>query len=97
LNLKKKLGFHNLQEAYGEQNETVRADAAGEDFVEVPLQEEMLQHHHQRSQHWELFFEIGDQLGRADAVLHVEADVHLHFRLLLGQFNNRNLKATSKK
>lgn len=41
-----------LQETDDHEDETVRADSSGEDFVQVPLQQKLLQHKDQVRQHW---------------------------------------------
>lgn len=40
-----------LQEADDHEDEAVGADSSGEDFVQVPLQQELLQHEDQVRQH----------------------------------------------
>lgn len=39
-----------LQEADAHEDEGVRRDATGENFVEVTLQQKLLQHHHETGQ-----------------------------------------------
>lgn len=41
-----------LQETDDHEDETVGADAPGEDFVQIPLQQKLLQHEDQVRQHW---------------------------------------------
>lgn len=41
-----------LQEADDHEDQTVRADSSGEDFVQIPLQQKLLQHKDQVRQHW---------------------------------------------
>lgn len=41
-----------LEEADDHEDEAVRADSPGEDFVQISLQQELLQHKDQVRQHW---------------------------------------------
>ena len=70
----------DLQEADRHEEHTVGADPAGEDLVQIPLQQELLQHQHQVRQGRELLqeqtqdrhsFSVDSDLRWAKAGLHV--------------------------
>uniref|UniRef100_A0A182JF98 Uncharacterized protein n=1 Tax=Anopheles atroparvus TaxID=41427 RepID=A0A182JF98_ANOAO len=79
-----------LQKAYAHQDQRVGRDAAGEYFVQVALQQELLQHQHQLFQHRIVTLVALYKLGRLHARLHVERNVHLDLRLPVGQLHDRH-------
>lgn len=52
-----------LQEADDHEDQTVRADSSGEDFVQIPLEQKLLQHKDQVRQHWVHLKEGGVEWG----------------------------------
>ena len=63
-------------------------------FIEISLEEELLEDVDELWQGGKDLLEVLDELRGADAVHHVEADVHLDVRPLVGQFNDGDLKTS---
>ena len=83
----------NLEKADGHEDEAVRGDPAMEDLIEVPLKEELLEDEDELGEDRVASLVLFDELSAPHSIVHVEADVHLHLRVAVGQLHDRHLES----
>ncbi len=79
--------FVYLQKANYHQNKTIWSNATGPHFIQIALQQKLLEHHSQVAQTRVLIQILFDQCRTFDAIYHVEADIDAQVGFGLGYFD----------